>query len=263
MTSRKRSEIAVRVSRSLPTFSAMASCSGVRTGLAPSSGLGLSAFAFSISAFRLKDSSSAAERSATAPCSNFSQPDISVLSSVLVSGCMRKPSSSDETIGLPVVTGSGLGSDAASSSLTAVFTSSCDTLGGSPPPPGLSTCALAGLSWISAMNSARNITLTAARMGCGVADFRDKAGVMAAVGIGRCTAFLLAAIAWCRRGRLSQGRRCGQGDMCVMSSRGVDGHKTGKRTRWMRLFPSAFGSLGSGGRDRTYDQLINSQLLYR
>ena len=31
----------------------------------------------------------------------------------------------------------------------------------------------------------------------------------------------------------------------------------------MRLFSDAYQKIGSGGRDRTYDQLINSQLLYR
>ena len=31
----------------------------------------------------------------------------------------------------------------------------------------------------------------------------------------------------------------------------------------MRLFSDAYQEIGSGGRDRTYDQLINSQLLYR
>ncbi len=31
----------------------------------------------------------------------------------------------------------------------------------------------------------------------------------------------------------------------------------------MCLFSDAYQEIGSGGRDRTYDQLINSQLLYR
>ena len=39
--------------------------------------------------------------------------------------------------------------------------------------------------------------------------------------------------------------------------------KRPKLERLIVYFQSLNGMIGSGGRDRTYDQLINSQLLYR
>ncbi len=39
--------------------------------------------------------------------------------------------------------------------------------------------------------------------------------------------------------------------------------KTGRRETSPVQYPIRSGFFGSGGRDRTYDQLINSQLLYR